>query len=278
MNSIRFYKCDCIEGMETMPEQSVDVVITSPPYNIGTKYRVYDDTDSREQYLLFTALWSQSVRRLLKPSGSLFLNVAGKPTDPWVPFEVASTFRQQLILQNVIHWVKSITVGEETHGHFKPINSPRFLNACHEYIFHFTHQGDVHLNRTAIGVRYKDESNIRRWTAAGRDQVHCRGDCWHIPYITRQAKTLHPATFPMLLVEKCLRLHGLPPKEFRSEFHVLDPFMGIGTTAIVAAKLGLSCVGFDVDEEYLRYAAAHVEAMYGIQCDLSIGAPEINTE
>ena len=278
MSNIQFCVCDCIDGMNSLPAQSVDVVVTSPPYNIGTKYRVYDDTESRDQYLLFTDLWCQSARRVLKPEGSLFLNIAGKPSDPWVPFDVGNVFRQRFALQNVVHWIKSITVNDETHGHFKPINSGRFLNNCHEYIFHFTHEGTVRLNRTAIGVRYQDPSNIKRWSAAGRAQVHCRGDCWYLPYATRQTKAHHPASFPPTLVESCLLLHGLPPKEFRQDLLVLDPFMGIGTTAFVAARLGVPCIGFDIDAEYLTYAAAHLEKTLGVKCGLSVGASEICSE
>ena len=55
--------------------------------------------------------------------------------------------------------------GLKTFGHFKPINSPRFLNDCHEYVFHFTKSGRVELNRLALGVPYQDKSNIARWSS-----------------------------------------------------------------------------------------------------------------
>lgn len=275
METIQLYECDCIAGMRALPEAFADCVVTSPPYNIGTQYSLYDDTGSRSRYLIFTGRWIQGVKRVLKPKGSFFLNVAGKPSDPWIPFDVAQVGRGSgLRLQNVIHWVKSITVEGATHGHFKPINSPRFVNNCHEYIFHFTHDGDTPLDRTAIGVSYQDPSNLRRWVGASRSQAHCRGDCWHLPYPTRKAKLCHPATFPEELVENCLKLHGLPLKDFRAGFQVLDPFVGIGTTALVAGRLGLSCLGFDIDPEYLTYAAVRVEAAHGIRCHLSRGMPE----
>jgi len=75
----------------------------------------------------------------------------------------------------VIHWIKSIAIsqddvgdypgieGDVAVGHYKPINSKRFINDCHEYIFHFTHKGNVRLDRLAVGVPYQDKSNIDRW-------------------------------------------------------------------------------------------------------------------
>lgn len=175
----RLYNEDCIEGMRRLLEDgSVDVVVTSPPYNLGVGYRRYDDTISREEYLLWTDRWAAEVRRVLSPGGSFFLNVGGKPRDPWVPFDVLGVMRRHFVLQNTIHWIKSIAIqkrdvgdypgitGDVSVGHYKPINSSRFLNDCHEYIFHLTLNGDVELDRLAVGVPYQDASNIGRWRSA----------------------------------------------------------------------------------------------------------------
>jgi hypothetical protein len=98
-----------------------------------------------------------------------------------------------------------------TFGHFKPINSPRFLNDCHEYVFHFTKSGRVELDRLALGVPYQDKSNIARWShTRGRD-LRCRGNTWFVPYETiqsREKERPHPATFPVQLAEWCINLHG----------------------------------------------------------------------
>ena len=89
-----------------------------------------------------------------------------------------------------------------SRGHFKPISSQRFLNDCHEYIFHFTKSGRVEIDRLALGVPYQDKSNIARWShTSGRDR-RCRGNTWFIPYETiqsRQKERPHPATFPVEL-------------------------------------------------------------------------------
>jgi hypothetical protein len=115
-----------------MPAESVDVVITSPPYNLGVKYNSYMDTMPRQKYLEWTIEWCREVKRLLKPKGSFFLNVGSTPKNPMLPHEIVIALRELFVLQNTFHWIKSITIerrdGEEiSAGHFKPINSPRFV-------------------------------------------------------------------------------------------------------------------------------------------------------
>jgi site-specific DNA-methyltransferase (adenine-specific) len=205
----------------------------------------------------------------MAPDGSLFLNVGAKPTDPWVPLEVAQVARGYFKLQNTIHWVKSIAIDREAAGqsaglerdvavgHYKPINSDRFVNDCHEFIFHFTPGGRTRLDRRAVGVPYQDRSNIKRWAAAG-EGLRCRGNTWFIPYETIQSRDRdrpHPASFPPRVPDQCLRLHGIDRTGT-----VLDPFMGLGSTAIAAARLGLDFVGIEMDEHYLREAIERVKA------------------
>jgi site-specific DNA-methyltransferase (adenine-specific) len=136
-------------------------------------------------------------------------------------------------------------------GHFKPINSSRFLNDCHEFVFHLTKSGKVPLDRLAIGVEYQDKSNVTRWKAA-KDDRRCRGNTWFVPYATiksRDEQRPHPATFPVELARKCIQLHGLKKTKL-----VMDPFLGIGHAAAAAVSLGKDFVGFEIDREYLRAA------------------------
>ena len=86
--TLRLANQDCIVGMRDMPEGSVDVVVTSPPYNIGIRYGAFDDTADRGDYLDWMTEWGHAVHRVLADDGSLFLNVAGKPSDPMVPHQV----------------------------------------------------------------------------------------------------------------------------------------------------------------------------------------------
>lgn len=250
---------DCVEGMRALPEESIDLVVTSPPYNLGISYQKYHDKLSSADYLAWSLEWAGEVRSLLKPEGSLFLNVGATPADPWMPHELALALRPLFVLQNTIHWIKSITVepreGDPVSvGHFKPINSKRYLNDCHEFVFHFTKSGKVPVDRLAVGVPYADKSNIARWGhTAGRDK-RCRGNNWFVPYETiasRQRDRPHPATFPVELARKCIALHGGEP----AGLHLLDPFLGIGHAAVAAGEAGLArFTGFEIDEGYLAEA------------------------
>jgi site-specific DNA-methyltransferase (adenine-specific) len=257
-DSIRLIQCDSTTGLMTLPANSVDVVVTSPYYNIGTDYGKFKDNDSRSKYLNDMLAWAIVVRRVLRPEGSLFLNIDGKATDPWVPFDVANVLREVLVLQNTIHWIKSIAINDVTVGHFKPINSDRFLNQTHEYIFHFTKTGNVPVDRLAIGVPYQDKSNVSRWASVA-DDLRCRGNSWFIPYTTKQKKSIHPAEFPVSVPDWCIRLHGLPPVEERHRFLVCDPFCGTGASGIASARLGVHFVGIDINSIYLDEAFRRIQ-------------------
>ena len=281
---------DCITGMSRLAEESVALVVTSPPYNLGISYGKYSDRQDRRSYLRWCGEWAGQVRRVLRPDGSFFLNIGAAPSNPMLPHEIVMTLRELFVLQNTIHWVKSIAIdandgktdardphlnplpgqgeadagrrvrvegGLKTFGHFKPINSPRFLNDCHEYVFHFTKSGHVELNRLALGVPYQDKSNITRWSHTRGKDLRCRGNTWFVPYETiqsREKERPHPATFPVQLAEWCIKLHGV--SRVRS---MLDPFLGIGNSAVAAQGCGVKkFIGFEIDDAYLAEAKRRI--------------------
>jgi site-specific DNA-methyltransferase (adenine-specific) len=195
-----------------------------------------------------------AIQRVMKPDASFFLNIAGSPSAPWLPFELIVRLRSLFVLQNHISWVKSIATPNDAVGHYKPVPGQRFLHRNHEHIFHLTLQGDVKLDRLAIGVPFKDKSNIaRRGHAQDR---RCRGDTWFIPYATVQSRAQkfhHPGTFPVELPRWCIRLHG------RAGATVLDPFAGTGTTILAAAAEGARGIGIELDPHYIAIARARLE-------------------
>lgn len=248
---------DCIAYLRIMPSDSVDVVVTSPPYNIGVAYHSYDDKRPRRSYLDWLEEIGHQINRVLKWDGSFFLNVGSTNTDPWVAFDVALAFKSAFVLQNTILWAKSLSIGDDTVGHFKPITSKRFLNNNHESIFHFTKTGQVRIDRLSVGVPFKDKSNIARW--GHQDDRRCAGNVWFIPYKTVRSKAQkfdHPAGFPVGLPERCIKLHGI------KEATVLDPFSGTGTTLVAAERLGCKGIGIEIDR---RYAHKAVERLRRIQ-------------
>ena len=101
--TLRFYHADALELMVHLPVGTVDVIVTSPPYNLGVSYRTYHDALPGDRYLRWTNRWIEAAARLLVDNGSLFLNVGSKPTRPWTAFDVAAEAREHLQLQNTIH-------------------------------------------------------------------------------------------------------------------------------------------------------------------------------
>ena len=253
---------DCLTVLPTLNEESIDLVVTSPPYNLGINYKTFKDTAPREEYLQWCRNWAAQVKRVMADDASFFLNVGASPVNPLMPHQLILALTDGddplFTLQNTFHWIKSITIttpdgGKTSAGHFKPINSKRFVNDCHEYVFHLTKTGNVELDRRAAGVPYVHKSNIARWGHTGGADLRCRGNTWFIPYETinsRDKDRPHPATFPVALVEQCVLIHG-KGKATR----LLDPFLGIGTSAIAARRQKLEhFTGIELDEHYLDTA------------------------
>ena len=261
---------DCLESLKTIEDKTVDVVVTSPPYNIGIKYNKYKDKKPHEQYLEWIYDIFVQLKRVLKDDGHIFLNMGYTNKDPWISMEVAIKLKDMLVMQNKITWVKSISIGEDkddTHGHFKPINSDRYINITNEDIYHFTKTDKVKINREAVGVPYKWKCNlidrktgkhrINKKTGLPVEDKRCKGNSWFIPYDTitsKKERGEHPATFPEGLVEHCIKISGI------KEGVILDPFIGSGTTVRTAKKLSdnvegynLSGIGMDIDEKYINY-------------------------
>lgn len=244
---------------------TIDVIVTSPPYNLNKAYCSYNDNKERTKYLDWLRDVAELSYSVLKDDGSFFLNIGGTPSDSMLPFEVVGKFKEaNYRLQNTIHWIKSIsfekadvgkmnTIRDYSIGHFKPIVSERYLTDLHEYIFHFTKTANVKLDKRAIGVPYQDKTNIGRWKSATQDKRD-RGNVWFIPYSTIQESRPHPAVFPEKLPYLCIRLHGL-----EKDMVVYDPFMGIGTTALACIRLGVNYIGTEIDLEYIKVALEDIQ-------------------
>jgi site-specific DNA-methyltransferase (adenine-specific) len=247
---------DCLKLLPTLLAENFDVIVTSPPYNLDLAYASYEDRRTEADYLDWMMAVAAACKRVLKPEGSFFLNIAGSNTRPWLPFELIVQLRQLFVLQNHITWIKSVALPQDSVGHYKPLAGARFLNHNHEHVFHLTHTGSVKLDRLSIGVPFKDKSNIaRRGHAQDR---RCRGNTWFIPYRTvqtRAEKYNHPGTFPIDLPRWCIRLHGVAGAQ------VLDPFAGTGTTLVAARLEGASATGIELDEAYIAIAAQRLRAL-----------------
>jgi site-specific DNA-methyltransferase (adenine-specific) len=247
---------DCLQVLTNqLPAKSVNVVVTSIPYNLGIKYRTYQDNLPTAKYLAWLSTVFEAVKRVLRDDGSFFLNVGSSRSKPWTSMQVAEMAGRSFALQNEIVWVKSITVEGDSYGHFTPLNGNRFLNHNFESIFHFTKSGNVPLKRLAVGVEYADKSNLLRNKAAG--DARCAGDVWFVPHETIQDKSSkadHPAVFPVEIPSRCIQLHGIGKQTV-----VLDPFCGVGTTLAACQALGVRGIGIEIDARYCKEARRHLD-------------------
>lgn len=310
VDDVQIVKADCCEWMSSQRAGSIRCVVTSPPYNLGVAYDSYEDSQPRAEYLGWLGTVFGQIRRVLHEQGHFFLNVGYSNMDPWVDFEVAAVAREHFALQNRITWVKSISIADETFGHFKPVNSPRFLNATNELVFHFTKSGSVPVDRSAIGVPYKWKSNLdKRSRIRGRlakslgyenwrdfraratpeeqrnleaeldfrvrrigrvEDRRCRGNTWFIPYDTIRDRELDRGSHPATFPV------ALPEMCIRFAgckrgTLVYDPFVGSGTTMIAARALGMRGVGTDIDDRYVAYAMDRLRSVGSGGAAASIG-------
>ncbi|MDE0836053.1 MAG: site-specific DNA-methyltransferase [Akkermansiaceae bacterium] len=264
---LEFLNGDCLKTLPTLPAESFDLVVTSPPYNLGINYSSFKDTAPREEFLAWCKQWATEVKRVMADDASFFLNIGAAPSNPLLPHQLILALTEEpdplFILQNTFHWIKSIsietTAGQQiSAGHFKPINSKRYVNDCHEYVFHLTKTGNVPLDRRSAGVPYQDKSNIARWGHTGGKDLRCRGNTWFIPYETiqsRKGERPHPATFPLALAAQCIKIHGKADAT-----RMLDPFLGIGSSALAAKSIGIaSFTGIEIDPDYLAVAKRRLD-------------------
>jgi site-specific DNA-methyltransferase (adenine-specific) len=274
---------DCLATLRQMPARRVAVVVTSPPYNLGKKYGVYDDDLPEAEYLAGQEAVAKELARVLRPDGHAFVNVGSNSAHPLRSIEVCLTYAKHLALQNRIVWAKRLALNasalkddpelkalpaakaapelfaalcdvmhERTFGQFTSFMSDAFLLSCYEDVFHFSVAGRTPINPRAegVGVPYVFKDQPERF-GHGRE-LRCRGNVWHIPYKTMQSRAdrdYHPATFPVALVDRCLRLAAPGPDGL-----VLDPFAGTGATLLAARALNLNAVGIEIDPAYCAAA------------------------
>jgi len=293
----RIFNEDCITGMKKLPEKSVDICVTSPPYNLTINYGVYDDNKPREEYLGWLEEVFIEIKRCLKDDGHFWLNVGYSNVDPWVGMDVAQIARKHFTLQNNFVWVKSISIDDVTTGHFKPINSGRFSNPTWEHLFHFTKNGNVKCDKLSVGVPYMYDSNTDKesrlrgrlvkkmgyknqkhfYNEASENEIdslnqmvvdkmkgkvvetkRCKGNSWFIPYDTIQNREKHRGSHPATYPIKLVD-DCIKFSGITKKGLLIDPFMGSGTSAISAINNGLSYIGYDVDDDYISFANDRIE-------------------
>ena len=256
-----FYNDDCLKVLSTLEDQSINLVVTSPPYNINMKYNKYKDI--KINYVEWLIKVFNEVGRVLKDNGHLFINISSGKIDPFTSYKVAENINWKL--QNNIIWAKSVEIDGYVRGYNTPTTSKRYLKNGWEHLFHFTKFGKTKIDLEWSGVPYNNKYNNdkRMFEKTGRTWTSTT-NCWHITYKSKATKQItkeiagenkHPAIFPEQLVEKCIKVSGL------KSGIILDCFMGTGITGVVAKKMNLDFIGIEIDEDYFKFAKNKINSI-----------------
>lgn len=223
---------DCIEQMKELEENSIDLVITSPPYNVGIEYDEYDDELGVEEYSDFLKVVFNQVDRVVKEKGRVCINHSLKNQDgivdlPSLIKEIATSIGWKQRFE--IIWNKGQSESSSAWGSWRSPSSPRPI-FNHEYIFVF----DV-----GEGKRESEK------TIPKEEFMRLVKSVWNIKPKTNSD---HPAAFPEEIPERLLKLNTY------EEEVVLDPFMGSGTTLVACEKLNRKGIGIELSEKYINMA------------------------
>lgn len=233
----KIYLMDVLEGLKQLPDNSINSVITSPPYNKlglskGKKvkgndwngyitYENYNDNMPEKEYQQWQIDILNEIQRVLKPNGSLFYNHKNRRYNKreYSPYEWIN--KSNLNLFQTIVWNRKLDVN----------NNSNFFQPVYELIYWLNK--DNKKSPILYKKQLKEQKNI--WT------------------ILPKTKLPHPAPFPEELVEQCILATT------KEGDVVLDPFMGIGTTAVVCKRLNRQYIGFDISAKYIEIAEKNIE-------------------
>jgi len=228
--------CKSSEKMSELPDNSVHLMVTSPPYNVGKEY---DEDMSLNEYKEFLKRIWKEVHRVLVPGGRACINVANLGRKPYIPlhsFIIEDMQKIGFLMRGEIIWNKASSASPSTAwGSWLSAKNP-VLRDIHEYILIFSKESFSRAN-------HDDQP-----ATMTRDEfLELTKSVW--TFGAESARKIgHPAPFPIELPLRCIKLYT-----FENDI-VLDPFMGSGTTAIAALMVNRRFVGYDVDIEYLKIA------------------------
>ncbi len=234
--------CKSSEKMEELPDNSVHLMVTSPPYNVGKEY---DENLTLEEYRRFLKQVWKETYRVLVPGGRVCINVANLGRKPYIPLHcyiIEDMLKIGFLMRGEIIWNKASSASPSTAwGSWLSAANPT-LRDVHEYILVFSKDTFTRKNPK------KRESTITK-----EEFLELTKSVWTFP--TESAKKVgHPAPFPVELPYRCIQLYT-----FEGEV-VLDPFMGSGQTAIAALKTKRFYVGYEINKTYVDLAKKRISS------------------
>jgi DNA modification methylase len=232
---------DCLKTMKKMPAESVDLIITDPPFNIGKNYDgVYKDNKSKDEYLMWCKNWLSECVRLLKPTGSLYLFNYPENNAYLLPF-----LQEKTIFKRWMTWHYPTNTGH---------SKTNYTRSQHSIIF-CTKSKKAKFNRTAIVEPYKNptDKRIKERIKNGK-KGRAPYDVFHFNLVKNvsKEKTKHPCQIPTQLLKIFILASSNPGDT------VLDPFAGSFSTCVAAKKLNRNSIGIDINPRYVEIGRTRV--------------------
>ncbi len=238
---------DALAGLARIPNGSVDLILTDPPYNLGKDYGNDSDQQSVADYLAWTEQWITLALPKLKPNGSLYIFLTWR----FAP-EIFVMLKARMTMMNEIIWDRRVpSMG----------GSVRSYSSVHDTIGFFVNRKDYYFDLDAVRIPYDAETKKARsrsifvgakWLEVGYNPK----DLWSVSRLHREhpERADHPTQKPLEIIERMLKA-SCPPGGV-----VLDPFLGSGTTAIAAKRCGRHFVGFELNRDYCDIIEARLAA------------------
>lgn len=233
----QIYNEDCIEGIKKIDDNSVDLIVTDPPYCLGKDYGNDSDMKSPEEYLKWTYRWIDSVLPKLKDSGTMYIFLSWQYSP-----EIFSYIKTKMKMINEVIWDRRVpSMGGST----------RSFTSVHDNIGVFVKKKDYYFNLDDVRIPYDEETKKARtrsifvgakWLEIGYNPK----DIWSYSRLHKQdpERENHPTQKPLFIIDRIIKASS--PKNGI----VLDPFMGSGTTAISCIRNGRKYTGFEVNKDY----------------------------
>lgn len=237
--------CKSSENMSEIPDNSIHLMITSPPYNVG---KDYDENLSIEKYRELLRNVFKEVYRVLVVGGRACINIANIGRKPYIPlhsFIIEDMQKIGFFMRGEIIWNKAASAGQSmAWGSWLSASNPS-LRDVHEYILIFSK-----------GNNGRDNNKDKKNTITKDEFMEFTKSVW--TFHTQSARAVgHPAPFPLELPLRLIKLYTF------AEDIVLDPFMGSGTTAIASIATGRRFVGYDTEKKYVKSAQQRInEELY----------------
>lgn len=245
-NFYRAYLGDALNMEDIAPKNGVDLVVTSPPYNIGKEY---EEVKQIDDYLDFMQQWMAAAETRLAVDGSFWLNIGfrkegdGRQYVPW-EYEVYPIIRDDMEISLVQQVIWHYKAGVNCRHRFSPRKET--------WLYCVADLDDYTFNLDAVRVPAKYPNQKKDGELKVNPNGKNPGDVWDIPKVTSGAgrappeRTEHPAQYPEDVIERIIKVSTNPNDV------ILDPFLGSGTTMKVARDLGRSCIGIELDEDYIQ--------------------------